>query len=71
MLDRERLSLKENLDEAIGELQKIRSQLSTLAELAGSPNRSPDEAGALIQSLSIRVRQALAHIRAAKGQARQ
>ena len=71
MLDRERLSLKENLDEAIGELQKIRSQLSTLAELAGSPNRSPDEAGALIQSLSIRVRQALAHIRAAKGQAGQ
>ena len=71
MLDRERLSLKENLDEAIVELQKIRSQLSTLAELAGSPNRSPDEAGALIQSLSIRVRQALAHIRAAKGQAGQ
>ena len=71
MLDREKLSLKENLDEAIGELQKIRSQLSTLAELAGSPNRSPEEAGALIQSLSFRVRQALAHIRTAKGQAGQ
>ena len=62
-------TLTKNLDEAIKELQRMRSQLSTLAEIAGSPVKSPDEVGALVQSLSLHIRQALTHIRAAKGQA--
>ena len=48
----------------------MRSQLSTLAEVAGSPVKSQDEVGALVQSLSLHIRQALTHIRTAKGQAK-
>jgi hypothetical protein len=64
------ITLTENLDEAIKELQRLRSQLSILSEVAGSPVKSPDEVGALVQSLSLHIRQALTHIRTAKGQAR-
>ena len=66
----EESTLTKNLDEAIKELQRMRSQLSTLAEIAGSPVKSPDEVGALVQSLSLHIRQALTHIRTAKGQAK-
>ena len=64
----EEITLTRNLDEAIKEMQRMRSQLSTLAEVAGSPVKSPDEVGALVQSLSLHIRQALTHIRTAKGQ---
>ena len=70
MTSGEGISLTRNLDEAIKELQRVRSQLSTLAEVAGSPAKSPDEVGALVQSLSLHIRQALTHIRIAKGQAK-
>ena len=70
MTSREESTLTKNLDEAIKELQRMRSQLSTLAEIAGSPVKSPDEVGALVQSLSLHIRQALTHIRTAKGQAK-
>ena len=66
----EESTLTKNLDEAIKELQRMRSQLSTLAEIAGSPVKSPDEVGALVQSLSLHIRQALTHIRTAKAQAK-
>ena len=66
----EESTLTKNLDEAIKELQRMRSQLSTLAEVAGSPVKSQDEVGALVQSLSLHIRQALTHIRTAKGQAK-
>lgn len=68
MTSGEEITLTENLDEAIKELQRLRSQLSILAEVAGSPVKSPDEVGALVQSLSLHIRQALTHIRTAKGQ---
>ena len=48
----------------------MRSQLSTLAEIAGSPVTSADEVGALVQSLSLYIRQALTHILTAKRQAK-
>lgn len=70
MTSGEEITLTENLDEAIKELQRLRSQLSILAEVAGSPAKSPDEVGALVQSLSLHIRQALTHIRTAKGQAK-
>ena len=70
MTSEEEITLTENLDEAIKELQRMRGQLSTLAEVAGSPVKSPDEVGALVQSLSLHIRQALTHIRTAKGQAK-
>ncbi len=70
MTSGEEITLTRNLDEAIKELQRVRSQLSTLAEVAGSPVKSPDEVGALVQSLSLHIRQALTHIRTAKGQAK-
>lgn len=66
----EQITLTENLDEAIKELQRVRSKLSILAEVAGSPLKSLDEVGALVQSLSLHIRQALMHIRTAKGQAK-
>lgn len=65
----ENLTLKENLDEAGRELQRLRSQLSTLGELVGSPDTAPDEAKAFIQSISMHIWKALSHIRAAKDQA--
>ena len=71
MSDGEKLTLKENLDEAIRELQRVRSQLSTLAEIAGSPHKSPEDAGTLVQSLSMRIWNALTHLRAAKGKAKE
>ena len=61
----EEITLTRNLDEAIKELQRVRSQLSTLVEVAGSAMKSPDEVGALVQSLSLHIRQALTHIRTA------
>ncbi len=70
MTSGEESTLTKNLDEAIKELQRMRSQLSTLAEVAGSPVKSQDEVGALVQSLSLHIRQALTHIRTAKGQAK-
>ncbi|NIR17084.1 MAG: hypothetical protein GWN86_25455 [Desulfobacterales bacterium] len=70
MTSGEEITLTRNLDEAIKELQRVRSQLSTLAEVAGSPVKSPDEVGALVQSLSLHIRQALTHIRTAKRQAK-
>ena len=70
MTSGDEITLTRNLDEAIKELQRVRSQLSTLAEVAGSPVKSPDEVGALVQSLSLHIRQALTHIRTAKGQAK-
>jgi dynactin complex subunit len=70
MTSREEITLTENLDEAIKELQRVRSQLSKLAEVAGSPAQSPDEVKAPVQSLSLHIRQALTHIRSAKGQAK-
>ena len=70
MTSGEEITLTENLDEAIKELQRVRSQLSILAEVACSPVKSPDEVGALVQSLSLHIRQALTHIRTAKGQAK-
>ena len=70
MTSGQKSTLTKNLDEAIKELQRVRSQLSTLAEVAGSPAKSPDEVGALVQSLSLHIRQALTHIRTAKGQAK-
>jgi len=70
MTSGEQITLTENLDEAIKELQRVRSQLSILAEVAGSPVKSADEVGALVQSLSLHIRQALTDIRTAKGQAR-
>ena len=70
MTSEEESTLTKDLDEAIKELQRMRSQLSTLAEIAGSPVKSPDEVGALVQSLSLHIRQALTHIRNAKGQAK-
>ena len=70
MTSGQKSTLTKNLDEAIKELQRMRSQLSTLAEVAGSPVKSQDEVGALVQSLSLHIRQALTHIRTAKGQAR-
>ena len=66
----EEITLTRNLDEAIQELQRVRSQLSTLVEIASSPMKSPDEVGALVQSLSLHIRQALTHIRTAKEQAK-
>ena len=71
MKSEEEITLQRNLDEAIKELQKVRSQLSTLVEVAGSPMKSPDQVGALVQSLSLHIRQALTHIRTAKRQAKQ
>jgi hypothetical protein len=70
MTSGQKSTLTKNLDEAIKELQRMRSQLSTLAEVAGSPVKSQDEVGALVQSLSLHIRQALTHIRTAKGQAK-
>ena len=70
MTSGQKSTLTKNLDEAINELQRMRSQLSTLAEVAGSPVKSQDEVGALVQSLSLHIRQALTHIRTAKGQAK-
>jgi len=70
MTSGEETPLTENLDEAIKELQRVRSQLSKLAEVAGSPVQSPVEVKALEQSLSLHIRQALTHIRSAKGPAK-
>ena len=70
MTSGQKSTLTKNLDEAIKELQRMRSQLSTLAEVAGSPVKSQNEVGALVQSLSLHIRQALTHIRTAKGQAK-
>ena len=70
MTSEEESTLTKDLDEAIKELQRMRSQLSTLAEVAGSPVKSPDEVGALVQSLSLHIRQALTNIRTAKAQAK-
>jgi len=70
MTSGQKSTLTKNLDKAIKELQRMRSQLSTLAEVAGSPVKSQDEVGALVQSLSLHIRQALTHIRTAKGQAK-
>ena len=70
MSNEEKLSVEENLDQAIRELQRVRSQLSELAEVAGSPHKSPDEVGVLVQSLSMHIWNALTHIRAAKGDAK-
>lgn len=70
MTSGQKSTLTKNLDEAINELQRMRSQLSTLAEVAGSPVKSQDEVGALVPSLSLHIRQALTHIRTAKGQAK-
>ena len=68
MKSEDEITLTRNLDEAIKELQRVRSQLSTLVEVASSPMKSPDEVGALVQSLSLHILQALTHIRTARGQ---
>ena len=68
MTSGEEITLTRNLDQANKELQRVRSQLSTLTEVAGSPVKSADEVGALVQSLSLHIRQASTHIRTAKRQ---
>lgn len=68
MSNDEKFTLEERLDASIKELQRVRKQLSTLAEVAGSSHTSPDDIGAIVQSLSAHIWTALKYIRAARGQ---